>query len=90
MSDLINRKALNEAISYALYGSIRLDVSDIRDIINNQPTAYDVDKVVSELKSHNNTEKMATTKLYNGEHRYYRAVSVTKAIKIVKGGGVDE
>jgi hypothetical protein len=53
------------------------------------PTAYDVDKVVSELKSHNNTEKMATVKLYNDEHRYYRAVSVTKAIKIVKGGGIE-
>ena len=54
------------------------------------PAAYDVDKVVEEIKSHNNTEKVSTSKIYNGEHRYYRAISVTKAIKIIKRGGIDE
>lgn len=54
------------------------------------PTAYDVDKVVDKLKSHNNSEKMATSKMFNNQHRYYRAISVTKAIKIVRGGGINE
>ena len=58
--------------------------------INNQHIAYDVDNVVAELKSHSNNEKMATSKLFNGKHRYYRAISVTKAVRIVKRGGIDE
>ena len=64
--------------------------SEAIKVIREQPTPYDVDKVISELKSHNNAEKVATAKLYNGEHRYYRAVSVTKAIRIVKGAVKDE
>ena len=62
---------------------------ELCDIIDKQTTAYDVDKVVAELKSHSNNEKMATSKLFDGKHRYYRAISVTKAINIVKRGGVD-
>ena len=61
------------------------DDLEILEKIDEQPTAYDVDKVISELKAHKNNEKMATSKLFDGRHRYYRAISVTKAIKIVKG-----
>jgi len=59
-------------------------------IARNLPTVYDVDKVVAELKSHSNNEKVATSKIFDGKHRYYRAISVTKAINIVKRGGLDE
>lgn len=61
----------------------------LKDMILNQPTVYDVDKVVANLKSHNNSQKVSTVKPFNGQHRYYRAVSVTKAIKIVEGGGMN-
>lgn len=96
MSDLISKSELIERIKeqYPFDSNnhvINDVVSDIVfNIIKEQKTAYDVDKVISKLKSHNNSEKMATSKLFNGQHRYYRAISVTKAIKIVKGGGIDE
>jgi hypothetical protein len=93
MSDLISRKALNEAISYALYSSIRLDTSDIRDIINNQPTAYDVEKVVERLELENKRLKtLRNNCIALGDHevigiesRAYRF-----AIEIVRRGGKDE
>jgi cyanate lyase len=90
MSDLISRKALNEAISYALYSSIRLDTSDIRDIINNQPTAYDVEKVVERLELENKRLKtlrnnciaLSDHEVIGIESRAYRF-----AIEIVRRGG---
>jgi hypothetical protein len=65
---------------------ICLGENNVINMIDLQPTAYDIDKVVSELKLHKNNEKMATSKLFDGKHRYYRAISVTKAIKIVNEG----
>ena len=52
-------------------------------VIRNQPTAYDVDKVVEQLES-----------LSNAEADYYYAssndvIDRDDAIEIVKGGGVD-
>lgn len=62
--------------------------------IDEQPTAYDVDKVVEQLEELG--QKMSESKSIQkyGEsspanHRYYKAVSVKRAIEIVKGGGVD-
>lgn len=57
---------------------------DIR-IINEQPTAYDLDKVVEQLENRKGLWKNMT---YD---RYYegRVKGIEEAIEIVKGGGVD-
>ena len=63
--------------------------------IDEQPTAYDPDKVVKQLEDVG--QKMSESKSIQkygksspANHRYYKAVSVKRAIEIVKGGGVDE
>ena len=52
-----------------------VSVKDIKTIIKEQPTAYDVDKVVKELESHRNEITCD--------------VDIDKAIEIVKQGGVN-
>ena len=74
------------------------DEEDVQDVIyslRDFPTAYDVDKVVDQLKEVG--QKMSESKSIQkygksspANHRYYKAVSVKQAIGIVKGGGVDE
>lgn len=63
-------------------------------LIDAQPTAYDPDKVVEQLEK--NGQKMSEAKSNQpygkaspGCHNYYKAISVKKAIEIVKGGGVN-
>ena len=58
-------------------------------------TAYDPDKVVEQLEELG--QKMSESKSIQkygksspANHRYYKAVSVKRAIEIVKGGGVNE
>lgn len=73
------------------------DAEDMQDVIyalRDYPTAYDLDKVVEQLEELG--QKMSESKSIQkyGEsspanHRYYKAVSVKRAIEIVKGGGVD-
>lgn len=51
------------------------------DVINNMPTAYDVDKVVEQLEAYSNAdeaERLGTMPV----------VELADAIKIVKGGGI--
>ena len=69
-------------------------VLDYRDI-QEQPTSYDTDKVVAQLEELG--QKMSESKSIQkhgksspANHRYYKAVSVKRAIEIVKGGGVNE
>lgn len=56
------------------------------NLINRQPTAYDADKVVQQL------EKAVNDIPLQHENNYDEGVSdgISKAIEIVKGGGVDE
>ena len=58
MNDLISRSELYNELGNKLtwliaYGDyVYLDVcSDIKDVIDNMPTAYDIDKVVEEIKT---------------------------------------
>lgn len=67
----------------------------VQNVIETEPTAYDPDKVVEQLEK--NGQKMSeakSNKLYGkstpGCHNYYKAISVKRAIEIVKGGGVDD
>ena len=63
---------------------------EIADMIEDAPTAYDIDKVVEELEENASryTKKYATPYGNNG-YRDTKAISIHKAIEIVKRGGVD-
>ena len=71
------------------------DMDKISATISSVPTAYDVDKVVEQLEELG--QKMSESKSMQkygksspANHRYYKDVSVKRAIEIVKGGGVNE
>ena len=58
-------------------------------LLDNLPTAYDVDKVVEKLEENaSRYTKKCTTPYGNNGYKDIKAVSVHKAIKIVKQGGV--
>lgn len=62
-------------------------LADFISIIDEQPTAYDVDKVVEQLK---NEKEFWSDATYNKEIGKQKARSYEHAIEIVKGGGIDE
>lgn len=96
MSDLISRSALLEEIKRELERGRAIDsffdgtlfhYTGIKAIIENQPTAYDVDKVVKELE-----EESFWTEPTFDEDGYcnddsWEAVYLDKAIEIVKEVG---
>ena len=58
------------------------DYDAVKDVINNMPIAYDVDKVAEQLEAYSNAdeaERLGTMPV----------VELTDAITIVKGGGVN-
>ena len=63
-----------------------LDFLRAASVIDAQPTAYDPDKVVEQLEDYGNEE----TRYYKNTP-YEKCIEecVSKAIEIVKGGGVD-
>lgn len=71
------------------------DYDAVKKVINDMPTAYDVDTVVKQLEEEKNLHKrMIKYEQKNGtvteEFQARRAVEVLeRAIEIVKGGGVD-
>lgn len=71
------------------------DYDAVKDVINNMPTSYDVDKVVEQLEKRIQThERCIEYEKKNGtiteEFQQRKAVEVLNgAIEIVKGGGVD-
>lgn len=62
-----------------------IDSMEIMNVIDEQPTAYDVDKVVERLEKEKNPNYREDGSLM-GERA---AIEIDKAIEIVKGGGVD-
>lgn len=91
MSDLISRSELYDELGNKLtwlmaYGDdVYLDVgSDIKDVIDNMPTAYDIGKVVSELKTD------SSGKLYGSINSENYLIPVKRAIEIVKQGCVSD
>ena len=91
MSDLISRSDVLELQRY-IFGVSMLNseeyikVSDVDNIL----TAYDIDRVVEELEENASryTKKYVTPYGTNG-YRDTKAISIHKAIEIVKRGGVD-
>ena len=91
MSDLISR---NRAISileqldeHSLSG--KMDISNAIYLLEKQPTAYDIDKVVEELEQLSDESYEAFCIAFNSDDRAeYDAY--TNAIEIVKQGGVSD
>ena len=61
---------------------------ECREILEHQPTSYDVDKVLEQLK--NEKEFWSDANAHNKEIGKQKARSYEHAIEIVKGGGIDE
>lgn len=93
MSDLISRSELIkhfEAIQ-SQEDAIGLDFVAIIDEIKEQPTAYDIDNVVEELEENSSRyTKKYTTPYGNNGYRDVKAISIHRAIEIVKAGMKNE
>lgn len=84
MSDLISRKVLQREIEYLYdlnYGETLIDPREFYGMVDCQLAAYDVDKVVEQLKE---CERYIYDAV-SDEDNY--VVNLDKAISIVKGGG---
>ena len=81
MSDLISRSkviaVLEKLEEHSLTG--KMDISNAIYLLENQPTSYDIDKVVEELEM-----EMKASSGYSAE----RVSAFSRAIEIVKRGGV--
>ena len=89
MSDLISREMVIDILKQT--GIIQdNDIGHcVIEEINRIPTAYDIDKVVDELeKNASRYTKKYVTPYGNNGYRDTKAISVHKAIEIVKQGGV--
>ena len=75
---------LIDADVFVKYANERLDLfaDDLIQMINEQPIAYDVSKVVAELE-----EEKEIVKEYD---KYHCSVRLDKAIDIVRKGGVND
>lgn len=64
----------------------RVSLATLASVIDAQPTAYDVDKVMEQLEDYGNEEMC-----YYKNTPYEKCIEecVHKAIEIVKGGGVE-
>lgn len=85
---LINADKLKEAIEEEKDDNdymCRLCLESIKEIIDKQPTAFDVDKAISELERDKFIESEC---ILSDVHQGYNA-GLSRAIEIVKGGGVE-
>jgi hypothetical protein len=99
MSRLIDADDLIEYIKiWEIGNSISSDQKEFIDCINRQPTVFDVDEVVRQIKDIKDKEYTACLGPECGYCRYLSTCSyggkadklaLEKTIEIVKGGGVD-
>ena len=72
-------------------GDYKKALKMLLDKISNQPTAYDIDKVVDELeKASKDVSRGYLGKDNNKYHKHYKAVKLSRAIEIVKHGCVSD
>ena len=96
MRRLIDEETLKKSIEKWLNPDPNADrMVDIDDIavsvmmeIEEQPTAYDVDKVVQQLEDRKSL-MLETFKISESDIDRGRIYGMDKAIEIVKGGGID-
>ena len=86
---LIDADAMNEELFYKQVGGkdSLITAESAFEMINSQPTAYDVDKVVEQLKEVEKIMKSPVTEECRASD--CTVCLISKAIEIVKGGGVD-
>ena len=91
MSDLISRSkviaVLEKLEEHSLTG--KMDISNAIYLLENQPTAYDVDKVVEQLEEVKNKDTEIALDEAQKERCFWYAQGMNRAIEIVKGGVVD-
>lgn len=81
---LIDADKLKEAINSSLNtGRETFSPEIIREAIDEQPTAFDVDEIVQQL------EMLIEDKCSESGDDWYTAQCLNEAVEIVKGGGVD-
>ena len=84
MSRLIDADELIKYIKIWEIGtSISSDQKEFIDCVNEQPTAFDVDKIVEQLGN------IGTLARPVGWSKAYEIIMLKDAIEIVKGGGVE-
>lgn len=84
MSRLIDADKLKEAINSSLNtGRETFSPEIIREAVDEQPTAFDVDEVVQQL------EMLIEDKCSESGDDWYTAECLNEAVEIVKGGGVE-
>lgn len=100
MSRMIDADKLKEAIEEEKDDNdymCRLCLESIKEIIDEQPTAFDVGKVVEQIKSIKEKEEGACTDEQCENCNYFNdclngemcdKLALDKAIELVKGGGV--
>ena len=91
MARLIDADALKKDLkSVTLSNGTLVNTNAVLYLLEEYPTAYDIDNVVEELEENASryTKKYATPYGNNG-YRDTKAISIHKAIEIVKRGGVD-
>ena len=90
---LIDADKLIEVLHESLEGDCDLredyEFMGIDEFIKNQPTAYDVDKVVEELKGELQRTYYEATSKHGSLFSLGENTSYQKAIEIVKAGGID-
>ena len=88
---LVDAYALKKDLkSVTLSNGTLVNTNAVLYLLEEYPTDYDIDKVVEELEENASryTKKYATPYGNNG-YRDTKAISIHKAIEIVKRGGVD-
>ena len=100
MSDLISRSELLKRFLVNKDGhriqerdcdnlEVTVSIKDVKTIIKEQPTAYDIDNVVDELEIERKTANN-TYNSFNIDVDLGRVFGLEKAIEIVKHGGVSD
>ena len=77
----------NKDYEYGMLNTIRYYMPKI---INDEPTVFDVDKVVEKLEEVKNKDTEIALDEAQKERCFWYAQGMNRAIEIVKGGGVDE
>ena len=80
-----NKDAKQQAHSYST-----MMLYEIADMIEDAPTAYDLDKVVEKLEEVKNKDTEIALDEAQKERCFWYAQGMNRAIEIVKCGGVDE
>lgn len=86
---LIDSDALKKDLkSVTLSNGTLVNTNAVLYLLEEYPTAYDVDKVVEQLEDRNSL-MLETFKISESDIDRGRIYGMDKAIEIVKGGGVD-